>query len=119
MKSIKLFLPCLLLFGATQLSALPVDLTYGYDDHSGTMPDYPKAPPRIPAIDLQNNTITFEGSHVNYTLQIFNEDDDIVYSVYVPSTQTTVNLPSTLSGEYQLRLIPDGSNIYFYGYVLF
>ncbi|MBO7139516.1 MAG: hypothetical protein J6W19_02920 [Prevotella sp.] len=47
-------------------------------------------------------------------------NDIIVYSAYVPSTHTIVYLPTTLSGEYQLRLIPnDGSNIYFYGYVLF
>ena len=39
----------------------------------------------------------------------------VVYSVDVDATTTSVELPSWLSGEYELQLHPDGSSYYFYG----
>ena len=52
------------------------------------------------------------------TLELVDGNDEVAYSTVI--TSDTLVLPSTLSGGYQLRLIPnDGSYIYFYGYVLF
>ncbi|MBR2236646.1 MAG: hypothetical protein IJ887_02050 [Prevotella sp.] len=96
-----------------------VILTQGYFDPKPTTKPVPKSPEIIPEIDLDDNVLTFDVGHEDYTLCIVDMNEDIVYTVYVPSCLTTVNLPATLSGTYQLRLIPDGSSIYFYGYVMF
>ncbi|MBP5339366.1 MAG: hypothetical protein J6Z14_08730 [Prevotella sp.] len=102
------------LYGGVKLSAKPVPLTVGIDDPTGTMPDYPKTPNFIPFIDQNGLVITFEANHSDYMLQLLDEDGEAVYTTYVPSTLTTVTLPSSLSGNYEIRLYT-GSGIYFYG----
>jgi hypothetical protein len=47
----------------------------------------------------------FEVDHPEYVLYIKDEDDNVVYSTVVSSTQTQVVLPSTLSGDYQIELV--------------
>jgi hypothetical protein len=49
------------------------------------------------------------------TVQLLDEDGYVVYTTFVPASTPTVVLPSTLSGDYELRLIPSGSAYYFYG----
>lgn len=101
-------------------SPLKIELELFRDDDTPIIPNPSKGPEEEPCVYQDDNVITFDQVHDGYTLCIVDANDIIVYSAYVPSTQTIVYLPTTLSGEYQLRLIPnDGSNIYFYGYVLF
>ena len=119
MKKCVLLLSTLLLLGTNVINAAPIDFGVGIIDPKPGFPGSSKGPTNTPSVDLDGNFLTFEEGHDDYTLCIVDANDIIVYSSYVPSTQTIINLPSTLSGEYQLRLIPDGSNIYFYGYVLF
>lgn len=118
MKKLLIFFT-VLLFGAFTASAATVNLGVGYDDHTGAGPGNSKTPVSIPYLDITGHVATFEADHPGFTLSIIDENDNIVYSVYVPSSVTIVNLPSTLSGDYELRLYPDGSTIYFYGYVVF
>lgn len=115
MKRYYLSLLTTILFAGANLFAEPVTMTVGIYDHSGTMPSVPKAPPHVPYVDLNGHSITFADGHEDYSLSIIDEYDNIVYSVIVPSALTTLMLPSTLSGSYQLRLEPDNSSIYFYG----
>ena len=120
MKKCVLLLSTLLLLGNNVINAAPIDFGVGIIDPKPGFPGSSKGPTNTPSVDLDGNFLTFEEGHDDYTLCIVDANDIIVYSSYVPSTQTIINLPSTLSGEYHLRLIPnDGSNIYFYGYVLF
>lgn len=105
----------LLAGGINYTLATPVDLSVSISDHTGTAPGHPKT--SIPSIDLTDGVLTFHSNHADFALQILDEDGVVVYSVAVPSTQTTVVLPSWLNGEYELRLYPTGSNIYFYGYI--
>ena len=72
-------------------------------------------PPKAPSLEQDGHSILFEDQHSDYTLCIVDDNGVIVYSCYVPSSVITVTLPSTLSGDYELRLYPDGSSIYFYG----
>ena len=74
--------------------------------------------PTIPLVGIEDYTLTFSTPCYGYTLELLDEDGDVAYTTII--TSTTVNLPATLSGTYQLRLIPnDGGSIYFYGFVLF
>ena len=117
MKKLLIFFT-VLLFGTFTASAATVDLGVGFDDHTGAGPGSPKTPVCIPYLDITGHIATFEANHPDFTLSIIDENDNIVYSVYVPSSVTTVNLPSTLSGDYKLCLYPDGSTIYFFGYIM-
>ena len=107
----------LLLGGVSFISASNVDIYVGKFDPTETGPGKPKSPPHVPSVDIDGFTTTVPESCYGFILELLDENDDLVYTTII--TSTTVNLPSTLSGEYQLRLIPNGSNIYFYGYVLF
>ena len=45
--------------------------------------------------------------HPEYVLYIKDENNNVVYTTTVYSTQTQVILPSTLSGDYQIELVVD------------
>lgn len=58
-----------------------------------------------PVVYIEDYTLSFEANHPEYVLYIKDEDDNVVYSTVVLSTQTQVVLPSTLSGDYQIELV--------------
>lgn len=58
-----------------------------------------------PVVYIEDYTLSFEANHPEYVLYIKDEDDNVVYSTVVPSTQTQVVLTSTLSGDYQIELV--------------
>jgi len=101
----------LFLFGAfvlsTSLSAqVLVPLTVCIDDDEQPLGNgYPKSPMTAPKVYIDDYTLLFEVDHPEYVLYIKGEDDNVVYSTVVYSTQTQVVLPSTLSGNYQIELV--------------
>ena len=109
----------LLMLGEVEMMAARINFSVGYVDPWPLMPKPGKNPVVTPYVDIDSRLITFKVSHDVYTLQLLDGNGDIVYSVYVPSSVTSVTLPSTLNGEYELRLIPNDGDIYFYGYVMF
>ncbi len=119
MKRSILLISTLLITGGAKVFSAPVDLSVGFVDPKPLMPGSSKSPILIPGIDLTDGIITFQESHPDYTLSLIDEDGDVVFQTVVPTAVTTVTLPSSLSGNYELRLYPDGSSIYFYGYVVF
>ena len=94
---------------------MEIDLTVGIDDPTPFIPGQGKNPIEVPSIMQDGYEIIFQSQHPFYTLCIV-EDDVVVYSVPVPSTTTTVNLPTWLEGEYEIRLYGD-TDYYFYGYI--
>lgn len=65
--------------------------------------DYPKTEP--PTVYIEDYTLSFEVDHPEYVLNIKDENNNVVYTTTVYSTQTQVVLPSTLSGDYQIELV--------------
>ena len=88
--------------------AARVPLTY--DDPTAT-PEPHRSPIEVPEIDLEGYTLTFIDSCVGCTLQLVNADDEVEYSTVISSD--TLVLPSTLEGEYEIRIIC--GDYYFYG----
>ena len=81
----------------------------------GNGPTY--APPR-PWYSTQNeNVLTLPAFDEGFTLQLLNEDETVIYSTYIPAGTTQVVLPSTLSGDFEIRLIPFNAIYYFRGYL--
>ncbi len=81
-----------LLGGVINLQAKPVALTY--EDHSTTAPGSPKTPIRPWYVDFTNNVISMEATPCDYTLNLYDENEDLVYSVFVPAGTTQVVLPT-------------------------
>ena len=75
-----------------------------------------KSPVQVPIGSIDDHTLYIDGIGADYTLELIDENDTVVYSTYVPSSVNVVVLPSTLSGNFELRLYPGGS-YYFYGYI--
>lgn len=104
-------------FFSSQLNAAPLPLEYGYTDPTEDQEGPHRNPVTVPLVDIEDYTLTFSTPCFGWTLVLINENDEVAYTTIV--TSDTLVLPSTLSGEYQLRLIPNDGNIYFYGYVMF
>ena len=106
MKKLLLFLFSAFIF-STSVSAqvlIPLTVSIEEDDQPGG-PGYPKTPITAPTVYIDDYTLLFEVDHPEYVLYIKDEDDNVVYSTVVYSTQTQVVLPSTLSGNYQIELV--------------
>ena len=65
----------------------------------------PKSPIEVPLVYIDDYTLSFEADHPEYVLSIKDEEDEVVYTTVVSSSQTQVILPSTLSGEYKIELV--------------
>lgn len=106
-------------FSSVQISAvpIPVELQTGFNDPTENQGEPSRGPVLEPEVSIDDHTLSVDTSCYGYTLRLVDEDDNVVFSTII--TSTTVILPSTLSGEYELQLIPTDSSIYFYGYVLF
>ena len=73
------------------------------------------APPRPWYITENNNVLTMPTFENDYTLELRDEDDNVVYTTYLLAGTTMVILPSTLSGDFELRLV--GDSYYYRGYL--
>lgn len=94
------------LFMSTSVMAWDlIPLSVNYDDEQPGGNDYPRTPITAPTVYIDDYTLLFEVDHPEYVLYIKDEDDNVVYSTVVSSTQTQVVLPSTLSGDYQIELV--------------
>lgn len=75
------------------------------------------APARPWYITQDENVFTLSATPEDYTLVLLDEDDEVVYSDTLLSGSTMFVLPSTLSGNFELRLIPFASTYYYRGYL--
>lgn len=101
-----LFLSLFILFmNVTAMAWDPISFTVSYDDEQPIGNGYPKTPITAPKVYIDDYTLLFEANHPEYVLNIKDEDDNVVYTTTVYSSQTQVILPSTLSGDYQIELV--------------
>ena len=85
------------------------------DDDTPIMPGHGKSPVEVPSLWQDGYELTFLSSHDDYTLEL-RQGGVVVCSTFVSSTTNTVILPSTLQGEYEIRLYGDES-YYLTGYI--
>ena len=83
----------LIIFSASDIKEMPVG--------NG----HPKSPIQPPTVYIEDYTLTFKSYHPAYVLVLKDENGDTVYTTVVHITQTEVELPSTLSGNYEIRLV--------------
>ena len=75
----------------------------------------PKSPQNSIIISQDDYELTIPQLGENFTLQLRNDSGAICYSVSVPIGTTSVMLPTTLFGNYEIRLV--ASTYYYYGYI--
>ena len=97
-------------FGAQQI---PMHIVDEKDLENG----HTYAPPRPWYITQDENVFTLAATPEDYTLVLLDEDGEVVYTDTLPSGSTMFVLPSTLSGSYELRLMPLASTYYYRGYI--
>lgn len=73
------------------------------------------APPRPWYITQDDYVLTMPAFEDDFTLELRDENDVVVYTDYVPAGTTQIVLPSTLSGDFELRLVAD--TYYYRGYI--
>ena len=103
-KALLLFLSALMMSTSIHAGEQVSFITTIEDDmHIGH--GYGKSPIEPPTVYIEEYTLTFENYHPDYILNIKDEYGNVVYTTMVFSTQTQVVLPSTLSGNYEIRLV--------------
>ena len=93
---------------------LPIIPEPGSGDDHGTIGDenHPKSPILVPEVYLNGNVLTFDEAIEGSTVQLWDEDDTIVFSDFIEENQTSIVFPTTLFGSYKLLIIC--SDITFY-----
>ena len=74
------------------------------------------APPRPWYILQDDYTLTLPAFEDDYTFELRDQDDEVVYTTFLPSGTTQIILPSTLSGSFEIRLV--GDTYYYRGYIV-
>lgn len=106
-----LSLPCV----NTYASPFGIDLQVGYIDPDAGNIGNNKAPVFVPKISIEDYTVFFFTPCDGSTLRLLDENGNVVYSTIIPNGATSLVLPSSLSGSYELQIIQ--GNLYFYGYI--
>ncbi len=92
-----------------------IEFSVTWEDPLPDTPGNPKTPILMPHLWQSGYLLDFHGTHADYVLRIVDASDNVVYMVVVPSLQTQVWLPTTLSGTYRIELI--SGSLLFYGYI--
>lgn len=74
-----------------------------------------RGPVAIPSVSIDGNTLYINSSHPDCTVQLVDEDDEVVYEVFVAENVSTVQLPAVYSGEYRLNIL--WGNWCFWGWI--
>lgn len=102
-------------FTYVSVYAEPDGVDLQYDDPGYGDDGLHKSPITIPEISLEGYTLYFYTPCDGCTLRLLDENDNVVYSTVIATGATSLVLPSTLSGEYEIQIIQ--GNICFYGYI--
>ena len=119
MKKILLFV-CFMCMGGLSISAASevIEMTVSYVDPKPAGGGPAKSPIQPPYVTQNDNVLTFDANHADYVLTLLDEDGEEVYTTFVPSTTTTVVLPSSLTGLHEIQLYPGGDYYFTGGIVL-
>lgn len=73
-----------------------------------------RGPLQIPIVYLVENTLSFDSSIEGYTVQLLDEDENVIFTDSIEENQTDLTFPSSLSGTYELQIICGSITFYCY-----
>lgn len=111
----KLLLMAFAIFACVTIHAQRIQLPFVYGKVKTTGAGHPigRNPISLPTVYQEDNILYFETGHVEFTITLVDESGETAYQLTVPDDVDIVVLPTTLSGDYELRIY-DGSEYYFY-----
>lgn len=68
----------------------------------------PKSPNTPPTASIDGHTLYIYDVTSPLALTVVDENQQVVYTAYVPAGNTTLVLPATLTGTFELQLYPGG-----------
>ena len=84
---------------------IEIYLTATKSDHGNTLPGETKTPIRPLRGILSNHELTINLIFDDIIpVELINEEDNIVYTTWLMPGETTINLPSSFTGHFTLRL---------------
>ena len=104
MKTKSLLTMLLLALVTLTANAQRIHLTGTKIDPIGSQIGPHKSPVQAPIVDLDDHTLYFTTSCVGDTLQLV-QNDVVVYSIVITSDE--VELPASLEGTFEIRIIED------------
>lgn len=112
-----LLLMAMFLLPSVKTMAKPDDvpLEVAYNDPDYGQEDPHRTPIEIPEVSIEVYTLYFNTPCDGYVLRLLDENDNVAYSTVIPVGATSLILPPYLFGIYELQLIPNNCNYYFYG----
>jgi hypothetical protein len=107
----------MLSFSNVRVSADPVGvpLEVGYVDPSDDQDGPGRGPVLVPEVSIEGYTLLFGTNCDGSILRLLDEDGYAVYSTVIPTGTTTLPLPISLSGEYEIQIIQ--GQWCFYGWI--
>lgn len=90
----------------------PLPLIIKKPHQGGSLKPFPKSPVEIPEVYLDENVLSFDEAIEGCLVQLVDEDEDVVFADFIDENQTTLTLPSTLTGTYELQIITDSYIFY-------
>ena len=106
--SFRVVLLALLVAGSltsSTMSEQPVNLGVKVIKPIGGHGGHPKSPVDIPTVSLDGHTLYFFTPCDGCTLNLVDENDVVVYTLVIPAGTTSLVLPATLSGNFELQII--------------
>lgn len=92
-----------------------IEFQYELVDPTNEIPPYHRGPANVPEVSIDGYTLLFGTPCDGSVLRLLDEDGYVVYSTVIPAGTTTLPLPTTLSGDYELQIIQGGWC--FYGWI--
>lgn len=83
----------------------PVELPIKVKDGGFGNQDIPRTPVMIPNVAQSNHTLFIFSGCDNTTLELYAEDETLVYTTYIPEGTEQITLLSDLTGGFELRII--------------
>ena len=73
-----------------------------------------KSPILVPVVYLDGHILSFDESLEGCTVQLLDENENIVFSHSIEENETSLTFPGTLSGTYELQIVRGGITFYCY-----
>ena len=88
------------------LSPLPLCINHVPGDHNTSGGNaHPKSPVQIPEVYLDGNTLSFDAAIEGCEVRLLDEDENVIFSDFIAISQTSLILPATLTGTFELQII--------------
>ena len=74
----------------------------------------PRGPILVPEVYLDGHELSFDSSLEGCTVRLLDADEEVVFTDSIDVNQTTLALPSTLTGTYELQIVCGSITFYCY-----